>query len=192
MYIYICEPHNSDISLHKYIPPQYRCVSVQRTPMSFWCFCSCIATIYQTLSFFLKALLLAVYRCRPPRYSSEPHNILIYLRPRYGWVPVQSTPCLFMFLVTWNFSDTIFLFCLKALLLALYRYTPPIYPLNVYIHVLLYFIYWFLFFLKALSLFYCTGADHPDILWVVTVVVADLSLVALQNVGLLPGTHDVI
>lgn len=33
--IYICEPHNSDISLHKYIPPQYRCVSVQRTPMSF-------------------------------------------------------------------------------------------------------------------------------------------------------------
>lgn len=42
--------------------------------------------------FFLKALLLAVYRCRPPRYSSEPHNILIYLRPRYGWVPVQSTP----------------------------------------------------------------------------------------------------
>lgn len=42
--------------------------------------------------FFLKALLLAVYRWRPPRYSSEPHNILIYLRPRYGWVPVQSPP----------------------------------------------------------------------------------------------------
>lgn len=142
--------------------------------------------------FFLKALLLAVYRADHPDIAVNPIIFWYILDPDMVGYRCRAPNGLLMFLVRCNFSDTIFLFCLKALLLALYRYTPPIYPLNVYIHVLLYFIYRFLFLLKAQLLFYCTGADHPDILWVVTVVAADLSLVALQNVGLLPGTHDVI